>query len=130
MKYPILLPNIFNYPFTYTSNKKLKVGQYVLVPFGKSKMTGIVWHEFQKGNNKKFSLKEIIESVNSITLNKSTLKFLDWFSKYNLVPLGMSFKLHLLSNEAVKVYPDNLYDFYIKKCRTKNFVLSDEQKML
>jgi len=128
MKYPILLPNIFNYPFTYTSNKKLKVGQYVLVPFGKSKMTGIVWHEFQKGNNKKFSLKEIIESVNSITLNKSTLKFLDWFSKYNLVPLGMSFKLHLLSNEAVKVYPDNLYDFYIKKCRTKNFVLSDEQK--
>ena len=31
MKYPILLPNIFNHPFTYKSEKKLKVGQYVNV---------------------------------------------------------------------------------------------------
>ena len=28
MKYPILLPNIFNYPFTYESNLDLKVGEY------------------------------------------------------------------------------------------------------
>ena len=28
--------------------KKLKIGQYVKVPFGKSIKTGIVWHEFQK----------------------------------------------------------------------------------
>ena len=39
MKVPILIPNIFNaaaYPFTYESNLKLKVGDYVVVPFGKS----------------------------------------------------------------------------------------------
>ena len=45
-KFPILLPNIFNYPFTYKSNLNLKVGDYVLVPFGKSKITGVVWDEF------------------------------------------------------------------------------------
>ena len=48
MKYPILLPNIFNHPFTYKSDISLKVGDYVVVPFGKSKITGVVWDEFEK----------------------------------------------------------------------------------
>ena len=42
MRFPILLPNIFNYPFTYESDLNLKVGDYVVVPFGKYKKTGIV----------------------------------------------------------------------------------------
>ncbi len=48
MKYPILLPNIFNHPFTYESEINLKLGEFVLVPFGKSKITGVVWDEFEK----------------------------------------------------------------------------------
>jgi len=28
MKYPILLPNIFNHPFTYESDINLKLGDY------------------------------------------------------------------------------------------------------
>ena len=38
MKVPILLPNIFNHPFTYESDINLKIGDYVVVPFGKSKI--------------------------------------------------------------------------------------------
>ena len=30
MKYPVLIPNIFNFPFTYESDLDLKVGDYVL----------------------------------------------------------------------------------------------------
>ena len=38
MKIPILLPNIFDHPFTYKSSDiSLKSGDYVEVPFGKSK---------------------------------------------------------------------------------------------
>ena len=49
MKIPILLPNIFDHPFTYNSpNANLKLGDYVEVPFGKSKKIGIVWDEFEK----------------------------------------------------------------------------------
>ena len=33
MKYPVLLPNIFDYPFTYSSKKKLQIGQYVKVTY-------------------------------------------------------------------------------------------------
>ena len=57
MKYPILVPNIFNHPFTYESSLKLKVGDYVMVPFGKSKITGVVWDEFEKKTTKFLRLK-------------------------------------------------------------------------
>ena len=48
MKFPILIPNIFDYPFTYESDLKLKLGDFVEVPFGKSKSIGVVWNEFEK----------------------------------------------------------------------------------
>ena len=52
MQFPILLPNIFNYPFTYESNLNLSVGDFVEVPFGTSKKIGVVWNEFEKKNSK------------------------------------------------------------------------------
>jgi len=63
MRYPILLPNIFNYPFTYESDLKLKTGDYVIVPFGKSKITGVVWDEFEK-NDKKILTSNRLEQIN------------------------------------------------------------------
>ena len=62
MKVPILLPNIFDHPFTYESgNINLKLGDYVLIPFGKSKITGVVWNQFEKDTNKKYVIKKVIE---------------------------------------------------------------------
>ena len=48
MKYPVLVPNIFNYPFTYESDIKLQIGDYVKVPFRKSIITGVVWDRFEE----------------------------------------------------------------------------------
>ena len=59
MNYPVLLPNIFDHPFTYESDLKLKIGDYVLVPFGKTKITGVIWDQFEKKNEKKFKIKKI-----------------------------------------------------------------------
>ena len=58
MKVPVLLPNIFDHPFTYTSKEKLKIGDYVEVPFGKKNMVGIIWDDFEEGSRKKFKIKE------------------------------------------------------------------------
>ena len=58
MKVPILIPNIFNHPFTYNSDLTLKVGDYVLVPFGKSEVTGVVWDDFEKKQIKILQLKK------------------------------------------------------------------------
>ena len=58
MKIPILIPNIFNHPFTYNSDLNLKVGDYVVVPFGKSEVTGVVWDDFEKKQTKILQLKK------------------------------------------------------------------------
>ena len=102
MKVPILLPNIFNHPFTYeSSNLNLKTGDFVIVPFGNSKMTGVVWNEFEKNNNKNFLIKKVIKKINIPPLKKNTIKFLNWFSEYNMVPKVMTLKLlFLCSNIA------------------------------
>ena len=102
MKFPILLPNIFNHPFTYESDIELKIGDFVEVPFGKSKMTGVVWDNFEKKNNKTYKIKKIIRKLQIPNLKKGTLEFLNWFSEYNLIPKGMALKLVLLSGKPIE----------------------------
>jgi len=128
MKVPILLPNIFNHPFTYESDQALETGDYVLVPFGKSKIIGVVWDDFEKKNNKNFKIKKIIKKLEVPRLKKSTIKFLNWFSEYNIIPKGMALKLMLLSGNAIeKLSNSDLQKFeFIKK--NNSFELSEEQK--
>ena len=73
MKVAILIPNIFNYPFTYISDLKLKIGDYVIVPFGKSKLTGVVWDEFEKETNKNFVIKKVLRKLDVPPLKKILL---------------------------------------------------------
>ena len=128
MKIPILLPNIFDHPFTYkSSGTNLKFGDYVEVPFGKSKKIGIVWDEFEKNNNKKYLLKNIIRKLEIPPLNLETINFLKWFSEYNLVPIGMSLKLHLLSNEAIEIQNKKELQKYNLFKKPSKIKLSDEQ---
>ena len=128
MKYPVLIPNIFNFPFTYESDIELKVGDYVYVPFGKSRITGVVWDTFEKTNNKNFQIKKIIKKIQIKPLKKETITFLNWFSEYNLVPKGMCLKLHLLSGEAITNYEDENYLSYNKQNFVNKFTLSSDQR--
>ena len=66
---------------------------------------------------KDFKLKKIIKSIDTPILNISTIKFLNWFSKYNLIPLGMSLKLHLLSNNAYESLNSDVFDKYSKNLK-------------
>ena len=127
MKYPILLPNIFNHPFTYESDIDLKLGDYVLVPFGKSKITGVVWDEFEKSNNKKFKVKSILKRLNVTPLNSNTIKFLNWFSVYNIIPKGMALKLVLLSSSAIEDKEKSFYDFFKTEIKKNLIKLTADQ---
>ena len=128
MKIPILLPNIFNHPFTYgSSSLNLKVGDYVEVPFGKSKKIGIVWDEFEKSKNKQYLLKNVVRKLKIPSLNLKTIHFLKWFSNYNMVPIGMALKLHLLSNEAIEIENNNHLERYYYSKKTNKIRLSKEQ---
>ena len=128
MKVPILVPNIFDHPFTYESGKiDLKLGDYVLIPFGKSKITGVVWNEFEKENNKKFIVKKVISKLNIPSLNQDTINFLNWFSQYNLIPKGMALKLLLLSGEAIENIDLKKFEKFESKTKKKIFSLTKEQ---
>ena len=96
MKVPILIPNIFNHPFTYDTDLSLKEGDYVLVPFGKSKLTGVVWNEFEKKSKKSFAIKKVLKKLDIPSLKKNTIKFLNWFSEYNMIPKGMALKIIII----------------------------------
>ena len=128
MKFPVLIPNIIDHPFTYESNIKLKVGDYVKVPFGKSEKTGVVWNEFEKDKKKFFKIKNIKKKINISPLKLETINFLNWFSEYNLIPIGMSLKMHLLSGEAIENLKEIEYEKYITKNKFKKLNLNDEQK--
>ena len=110
MKFPVLLPNIFNHPFTYESHFKLKIGDFVEVPFGKTRITGVVWNEFEKNSTKKFKIRKIICKLDIPRLKKNTLDFLNWFSEYNIVPKGMALKLVLTSGKEPKNIDQRFYD--------------------
>ena len=128
MKIPVLLPNIFDHPFTYESHKKVKVGEYVLVPFGKKDAVGVVWDQFEKEkNNKKFKIKKIKKTFNINQLNENSIKFLNWFSEYNIVPKGMALKLHLLSSEAIENLAEKEYLKFNEKLNSNTYNLSKEQ---
>ncbi len=128
MKFPILLPNIFNHPFTYESDLELKIGDFVEVPFGKSKITGVVWDEFENKTDKDFKIKKIIKKLNIPQLKKSTLNFLNWFAEYNIVPKGMALKLILLSGKTVEKFDMKFYKDFSSEIKDHSIKLTKEQQ--
>ena len=75
MKVPVLLPKIFNFPFTYDSGtlKNLKPGDLVLIPFGKNEEIGVVWDKIQP-SNKNFKIKKIKQKISNFKINKKLIK--------------------------------------------------------
>ena len=128
MKIPVLFPKIFDHPFTYENEilEPIKTGDFVKAPFGSSVITGVVWPHEQK-TEKQFKIKKISKKINVKNLNSSMIEFISWFSKYNLVPLGMSLKMCLLNKDVVEKKFSKEFDKF--KIKTKNkFLLNSEQK--
>jgi len=129
MKVAVLFPKIFDFPFTYESTieEKLNPGDFVQAPFGSVELTGVIWPDQQK-TEKKFKIKKISKKINVKSLNKSMINFISWFSRYNLVPLGMALKMSLLNKTVVtKSFSKEFDKFKIKK-NIKELSLNEEQK--
>ena len=127
MKVPVLIPKIFNYPFTYSSTlkSKLKQGDIVVVPFGKNLEIGVVWDKLHE-TEKKIKFKEIQKRVENFSINKSLIKFINWFSMYNLASKGKVLKMCLGNEKNILIIKDKiLSDKFSKKII---FNLNKEQK--
>ena len=126
MKAQVLLPKIFNFPFTYNSNKiSLQVGDFVEVPFGKKKEIGVVWSE-KTSKLKNIKIKNIKRIINKYKLNQNLINFISWFATYNMMPLGLVLKMTIGNNQYFVEKKD--INFNNERKKTKKYTLSEEQK--
>ena len=127
MKAQVLLPKIFNFPFTYNCNQNsLKPGDFVEVPFGKKKEVGVVWPG-KIIDLKNIKIKSINKKISNFSLDQKLIDFMDWFATYNMVPLGLVLKMSIGSNHNLIDKNDKDFDQTQKKI--KNFNLNDEQRI-
>ena len=123
MKAQVLLPKIFNYPFIYESNKKCNLGDFVEVPFGTKKEIGVIWKN-NHSEPKNIKIKNIKRFV-KYSINKKLVNFVDWFSTYNMVSVGLVLKMVI--GDSDKFFKDKDEFIVEKKTKIKRFKFNSEQ---
>ncbi len=123
MKAQVLLPKVFDFPFTYNSNEEIKIGDLVEVPFGSNKEIGVIWKK-KYNDPQNIKIKDIKKKT-GFSINSKLIDFIEWFASYNMVPAGLVLKMVIGgTNKYIKV-KDDLIKF--KKTQIKNFKLNYEQ---
>ena len=123
MKAQVLLPKVFNFPFTYKSSSDCKIGDLVEVPFGLKKEIGVIWkNKYSEPQNIKLKL---IKRKTKFSIDKKLIDFIEWFSSYNMVPIGLVLKMVIGNPDRFLKKEDIFNNSIINK--TKKFVLNKEQ---
>ena len=126
MKAQVLLPKIFDFSFTYDSNNiLLKIGDLVEVPFGQSKEIGVVWKS-KKIELKNIKIKKISKKIENYSIDKKLVDFIEWFSTYNMVPIGLVLKMAIGNKDNFTKKID--LNFNKNKKKVKKYKLNNEQK--
>ena len=126
MRAQVLLPKIFNFSFTYNSNNiSLKIGDLVEVPFGRGKEIGVVWNH-KSTELKNIKIKNINKKIENYSIGKNLVDFVEWFSAYNMVPLGLVLKMVIGNKDNYTKKID--LNFNKKEKFAKKYNLNDEQK--
>ncbi len=100
----VLLPNHLPHGFDYLAPEgmQLKPGDYVLAPFGRRHLPGVVWAESSR-NTDPTKLKALLEHYGHLPAMQPELReFLQWVARYTLSPLGGVLKMSLPVADALK----------------------------
>ena len=98
---------------------------------------GVIWDQI-KNTNKNIKLKQIEKKVSNIMLDSKLIKFINWFSNYNLVPKGLILKMclgNIKNFEKISKkssFQENLktnkYDLNIEQKKALNFLTKTNNK--
>ncbi len=125
MRAQVLLPKIFNFSFTYNTNKKKLIpGDVVEVSFGKKNEIGVIWPE-DISKLKNIKIKNINKKFEKFSLKRNLIDFIKWFATYNMMPLGLVLKMVIGNNK--KLFTSNDIDFDQKKSPISRYNLNEEQ---
>ena len=123
MKAQVLLPKVFNFPFTYHSKIKIKIGDIVEVPFGSKHEIGVIWKNIYQ-EPKNIKIKEISKKTD-YSIDKKLVNFIEWFSIYNMVPIGLVLKMVIGSVD--KFVKKNDHSIKLRETKSLKYILSKEQ---
>ena len=127
MKAEVLLPKVFNFPFTYNSNNiSLKTGDLVEIPFGKSQEIGVIWKNKNIELNKNIKIKNITKKIEGYSLDQKLINFVEWFSAYNMVPVGLVLKMVIGNKDNLIKHVNENFNIINKE--RKKYELNNEQK--
>ena len=125
MRAQVLLPKVFNFSFTYNTKKKFKLGDLVEVPFGTRKEIGVIWPG-ENLNLKKIKIKSIYKKINNFSINKNLIDYINWFSTYNMMPLGLVLKMVI--GNGKNFFEKNDKDINQNININPKYILNEEQK--
>ncbi len=124
MKAQVLLPKVFNFPFTYNSKKvRTKIGDLVEVPFGSKKELGVIWKSTYS-EPKNINIRDIIYKTN-YSIDKKLIEFVKWFADYNMVSVGLVLKMVI--GTADKFIKKEEVLFKNKEIKLEKYLLNKEQ---
>ncbi|MHC3898213.1 UNVERIFIED_CONTAM: primosomal protein N' [Wolbachia endosymbiont of Nasonia longicornis] len=88
----VLLPLPIDQLFSYAveEDTEVSIGDYVVVPFGRKRLIGIVWRESSKSDRE---LKFIEQKVDLPSIRPKLIEFAEWVAQYNVIPIGMLAKV-------------------------------------
>ena len=126
MTLDVLLPLKFDHPFTYNVPKDIsvKVGDFVLVPFQNKDIIGVVWGKSGPIKSS-IKIKDIKKKFDFASLSKDTLIFLEKFSRYNLVDLGITLKLFIFKKAFKEISKKKKLEEYFKEYSLKKDISFD-----
>ena len=139
MKVQVLLPKIFNFPFTYNIDQKknFKKGDIVEVPFGSKKEIGVIWDNVSS-TSKKIKIKNINKKIENFNINEKLINYIEWFSMYNMVPRGLALRMCIGSGknfvkqndkiEKEKIIKITKYSLNIEQKKSLKFLESTHNK--
>lgn len=81
--------------YDYLSDIPVDIGHFVVAPFGRKKLLGVVWNKEPDLTYPEDKMK-LIESVSDIPpLTNEHIQFINWVAKYTLSPLGSILKMSM-----------------------------------
>ncbi len=98
----VLLPRPLDKAYTYTVPQGLtvEIGDLVTVPVRNQQTRGVVWSDGSPHDTQK--LKPIINKIDSPSIPKQSLEFINWTAKYTMAPLGSILRMVISVPKALE----------------------------
>ncbi|TVQ84671.1 MAG: primosomal protein N' [Micavibrio sp.] len=125
------LPVEKSYDYLVPDGMTLKSGDFVEVPFGPRRVTGIVQTVAPQDGDAPpaFKMKNVLRKIETAPpLTGAMLKFLDWVAQYTLSPPGLVLKMALSAPEALT--PEQPEILYKKPQQTPQKKLTEKRKKI